>query len=211
MKVQQNGIVAKKFRQSSSSKNIGCLTRDCSKAFMTRSNINKLISRKNLVTLTQKLIGNNMKKRSVVYLIMICLLSLPILSVRPVRAQYQGGFSIGSDGTVSPSDAPVLQVGDIYTLTSDVNGSIAVFGNNLVLNGNGHTVISSFGSSGIMLHGTTNVTLENLVIEGGAFGIYVQGEENSIVNNTITEIARLIFLMAVTQPASLLTEATQTT
>jgi parallel beta-helix repeat protein len=103
----------------------------------------------------------------------------------PVNAQpYQGGITISADGSVSPSTpskAPIHQEGDAYTLTSDVEGSIAVGRNDTVLDGNGHTI-----TGGIRLGGVSNCTVKNFVITGGTFGVSLWGASCVIANNTIT-------------------------
>lgn len=83
-----------------------------------------------------------------------------------------------------------MQVGNIYTLTSDVTGSLTVKGNNMVLDGNGHTII--YGGSGpgnvfaLSLNDVSNVTLKDFTITGGWFGISFWGTSCLIANNTIT-------------------------
>ena len=81
-----------------------------------------------------------MKKTAVPMLILICLMALGVVCIRPVKAQYQGDITINADGSVTPSTAPIQQAGNVYTLTSNVNGSITVERNNMILDGNGYTV-----------------------------------------------------------------------
>ena len=132
-----------------------------------------------------------MKKTVVLTLILICLMALGVVCIRPVRAQYQGDITINADGSVTPSTAPIQKVGNLYTLTSDVEGSITINGNNLVFNGNGHTVtptlIGPSNTCGLSLNNVSNDTVKNLTAEGGIWGIVVGGFSNVIANNTITE------------------------
>jgi parallel beta-helix repeat protein len=140
-----------------------------------------------------------MKKTAVLTLIFICLMALGMVCNRPVKAQYQGGITINADGSVTPSTAPVQQVGSIYTLTSDVTGSITVNGNNMVLDGNGHTII--YGGSGpgnvsaITLNDVSNVTVEKLIVIGGWFGIAFSGTSCVIANNSITGTGNGIYVI----------------
>ena len=82
-----------------------------------------------------------MKKTVVLALIVVCLMALGVVCIRPVRAQYQGGITINADGSVTPSTAPIQQVGDTYILTSNIVGTIAIQRNNAVFDGNDHTII----------------------------------------------------------------------
>jgi parallel beta-helix repeat protein len=113
-------------------------------------------------------------------------IALNMVCVLPVNAQYQGGITISADGSVSPSTAPIQQTGDTYTLTSDVEGSIAVGRNDTVLDGNGHALTYKSGLAGYTLGlGASNDTVKNLTVIGGTFGIFLWGTSCIIANNTI--------------------------
>ena len=107
----------------------------------------------------------------------------------PVEQKSSEAFTINADGSISPSTAPIQQTGNIYSLTRDINGSIKVVSNSVVLDGNGHTINVPFGefTAGIQLDDVHNVTVKNLVILGGAFGVNLGGMFNTILNNTIME------------------------
>jgi parallel beta-helix repeat protein len=133
-----------------------------------------------------------------VTLMFVCWIAVGVVCVQPIKAQYQGNIAINADGSITPSVAPIQQVGNIYTLTSDVTGSITVNGNNMVLDGNGHTII--YGGSGpgnvstLSLNDVSNVTVENLTVTGSVFGIQLLSTSNVIVaNNTITGTGYLPF------------------
>jgi parallel beta-helix repeat protein len=126
-------------------------------------------------------------KETAAALILACLMVLGVVCVLPVNAQpYQGGITISADGSVTSSTAPIQQEGDTYTLTSDVEGSIAVGRNDTVLDGNGHTITGGKSSIAIDLYGVSNDTVKNFVITGGTFGIAFSGTSCVIANNTIT-------------------------
>ena len=105
----------------------------------------------------------------------------------PLRLNIMADITINADGSVSTETAPVTQAGNVYTLTSDVTGNIAVNRNNSVLDGNGYSVGS------ISLNDVTNVTAKNFTIAGGTellsnagIGILLSNTSNVIVaNNTI--------------------------
>jgi len=126
-----------------------------------------------------------MKKTVVPTLFLVFLLTLSVICVRPVKAQYQGDIAINADGSVSPSTAPIQQTGSIYSLTSNVIGSITVETNNTVLDGNEYTL-----SGGLSLGDVSNVTVKNFIIPYNGevtTGISLSDTSNVVVaNNTIT-------------------------
>ena len=103
-----------------------------------------------------------MKKTAATTLILICLMTLGVVCIQSVKAQYQGNITINADGSVTPSTAPIQQSGNIYTLTSDVTGSITLNRNNTIFDGNGYTLLS-----------------------GGAFDSLDQGDGLSIGGNNV--------------------------
>jgi len=109
-----------------------------------------------------------------------------------VKAQYQGNITINADGGISPSLAPIIQSGNLYSLTSDINGSISIERNDCTFDGKGH-IIEGLTSvnfpidyAQLLLNDTSNDTLRNLQIIGGQFGISIWGLGNIIANNTVT-------------------------
>jgi parallel beta-helix repeat protein len=116
--------------------------------------------------------------------ITLILLSLVLVCVQPVDGQYSGDITINVDGSLSPLTAPIQRTGSVYSLTSDLNGSIMVNGNDLVLDGNGHTL------AGISLQGTSNVTVKNFSVTSRSYkdtiGIFLNSSSNNlVVNNTV--------------------------
>jgi parallel beta-helix repeat protein len=139
-------------------------------------------------------VSSPMRKTAAVTLILTGLLTLGVVCVQPIKAEYQGDISINADGSIAPSTAPIQQTGNTYTLTSDVNGSITVNRNNIVLDGKGNTItVSSIFSGGITLNDVSNVTVEDFTVTGGQFGINVWGTFNVIANNTITGVNNGIY------------------
>ena len=128
-----------------------------------------------------------------------------VITFLPVKAQYQGDIIINPDGSVSPSPVPIQQVGNVYSLTSDMAGSIIVNGNNLLFDGDGHTL-----SGAVSLNHVSNVTVKNLIITGGEqfgsetqngdiiTGIYLDDASNVVVdNNTVTDLLSAGYFMQV--------------
>jgi parallel beta-helix repeat protein len=142
--------------------------------------------------------ANHMKKTVVLALILVCLMALGVVCIRPVKAQYQGDITINVDGSVSPSTAPIQHTGNIYVLTSNVNGSISVSRNNAVFDGQGYTLVGE-----LFLNGVSNVTVENFNIAGSGglqdeqVGISLTRTSDVVVdNNTITGMGSLLAMNA---------------
>jgi parallel beta-helix repeat protein len=137
-----------------------------------------------------------MRKRATLLLVLVLTVS-SIVSALPVNAEYSDNITIGADGNVSPSTAPLKQAGNVYSLTSNFSGTITVNNNNMVLDGNSHslTVPPIFGY-GVTLNGVSNVTVTNFIITGGAIGINVNGTSNIIANNTIHGADNWIYSIA---------------
>jgi parallel beta-helix repeat protein len=110
-------------------------------------------------------------------------------NVELVRAQSETIY-INSDGSVSPSDAPISSVDNVtYTFTAGVyNGQgqdgIIVERSNIVIDGAGYTVWGSWYGAGFYLVSVSNVTVENVSIEDFEYGVYLLDSNNSVVSGT---------------------------
>jgi parallel beta-helix repeat protein len=136
-----------------------------------------------------------MRNTADVTLILTGLLTLGVFCIQPIKAEYQGSITINADGSISPSTAPIQQTSNIYSLTSDIVGSITVHTSNIILDGNGHTV------SGVSLQGTLNVTVKNFVVtsQGGRIGISLNDASNNLIaNNTVSGFWSIQALNAIT-------------
>jgi parallel beta-helix repeat protein len=111
-------------------------------------------------------------------------------------------ITINTDGTITPSTAPIARDENRYTLTSDIGGSIKILKDNIVFDGQGHTVYgngSAKTGGDITLNRRDHVTIMNTVFTGW-FGTAISlgsmdtvdpnnqtGSSNCIItNNTIT-------------------------
>jgi hypothetical protein len=132
-----------------------------------------------------------MRKTAVFALILIGVIFLGLVRTQPIKANYQGNITINADGSISPATAPLQQIGNIYALTSDVDGDIAVNASNIILDGKGYTLLG-----GVSLTQVSNVTVKSFVITNTAkalqapmIGIELNNTRNvMVVNNTITGI-----------------------
>jgi parallel beta-helix repeat protein len=141
-----------------------------------------------------------MKKPVFAALILISFVALNVACVLSVKAQYQGDITINADGSVTPPTALIKQTGNIYTLTSDVDGTITVLRSNIIFDGNGHTIsgILQIGSLAptVGISYTSNVTVENFTVTGSYRGISLwQASNVRVANNTITGIENNLQLL----------------
>jgi hypothetical protein len=144
-------------------------------------------------------------KKTVATLSLLCLLALGVVCIQPVKAQTQIDITINSNGTVTPSTAPVKQIGNLYTLTSNVKGTIVLERNNAILNGNGYNVNGECENANPYVLVTppadfssiSNVTIENLTVTGGFMGNLIGIELNDashskIINDTVAGVWSLL-------------------
>ncbi len=102
---------------------------------------------------------------------------------------WTGKVFIRPDGSIDPPSAPISSSDKVtYTLVDSILGSITVLGDNIVLDGAGHTLQGTrvYGSRGIDLSGRTNVTVQNVHIKGFYYGIWLsESSGNTIIANDI--------------------------
>ena len=115
---------------------------------------------------------------------------------------------INSDGSVSPSSAPISTVDNVtYTFTGNMSyptyNEIVVERNNIIIDGNGYTVQGNNSgnlyaydeSDGLNLTDISNVTIENTNIENFQNGIFLLGSNNNVISgNNATANVVGIFL-----------------
>lgn len=96
-----------------------------------------------------------------------------------------GIYYIDSNGMVKPSTAPIQQVGNVYTLTSDIIGHpIWIQYSGAVLEGAGHLIKGNQTSGfGVTLNCTKNVIVKNLQVTGFLYGIFVHRQEYGVPFN----------------------------
>lgn len=133
-----------------------------------------------------------MKLKAYLTVILVLLLICTVgIAVKVENVKASGTIYIQSDGTVSPSDAPINRDGNVYTLTGDINESIVIQRDNIVLDGMGFYTIEGaedLESKGIDLTGRSNVTLRNIKeIRAFGYGIFLNMSSNILISNiTVT-------------------------
>lgn len=141
------------------------------------------------------------------------LIFLMVFPSKHVSAWSGGTIYINPRGDVSPIDAPIVRRGDVYYLTSDVESrwdGIVIEKDNIILDGQNHTITGNGVGDGIRIHKRQNVSVKNVRVKtfyrginiNSSFHIKIVGSavsnneygigllwssSNSIVNNTISD------------------------
>lgn len=108
-------------------------------------------------------------------------------SFKPVHATWTGStIYIKADGSVEPSDAPLVTSDKTtYFLTDDVTitsgDGIVVKRNNIILEGNNHTVTGPGWGEGVSLWNRVNVTIRNISVRSFGTGIYLDSSSNNTI------------------------------
>jgi parallel beta-helix repeat protein len=130
------------------------------------------------------------KKRLAEIIILIAFLFSTLFSAKLVNSQTQvPRILILSNGSVVGTDK-IHQNGNVYILTENLNASIVIEKDNIVLDGAGFTLQGSANlngdETGISLTGITNIKIENLNITGFNHAIVLyKSSQCTISHNTI--------------------------
>jgi parallel beta-helix repeat protein len=127
-------------------------------------------------------------KKSASALVLLLFLSLVLVTFPQIETvKAEGTIYIRADGSVEGTDK-IQRDGDVYTLISDIGGSIVVERDNVVLNGAGYRLHGDGNENGITLSDVNNITVKNLKLSGFNIGIVIMGSDNNrILENTITD------------------------
>lgn len=131
-----------------------------------------------------------MNRTVLTFFIVLCLSSFSGLAfeIQPVRAVI-GTVYIRADGTVEGTTS--IQTADnvTYVFLADINDSIVVERDNIIIDGDGYTIQGSESGNGVYWSGISNVTVKNTNIKGFFYGISVglNSFDNSISGNNITD------------------------
>ncbi|MCW4016856.1 MAG: right-handed parallel beta-helix repeat-containing protein [Candidatus Bathyarchaeota archaeon] len=145
-----------------------------------------------------------MKKKWAVLFVFLTVLLLPVIpSIKTVNTHET--FYIRANGSVDPDTGVIKRNGDVYVLTSDLEGSIFVERDNVVVDGAGYMLhgpgpreseASVKYSHGVEMRNRYNVTVKNFLIDRYDFGFWQQDSTNNLVTgNTITNsFIRAVYL-----------------
>jgi parallel beta-helix repeat protein len=137
----------------------------------------------------------NRKKapRIMLTLLLIGMLTL-VSNIQAVRASQT--IYIRADGSVDPPETPISSLDDVtYTFTDNIYDEIVIERNDIILDGNGHTLQSPGSGTGIYLLDRSNVTIKNTEIKLFDYGIMLALSCNSsIAGNNITANSNGVWL-----------------
>lgn len=130
-------------------------------------------------------------KRAFYGLVLLMLLtSMLVLTFGVERARAVEAIYIRDDGLIDPPDSPIFTFDNLtYALTGDVNESIVVERNNVVIDGSGYVVTGTqaYASTGVDISGRTNVTIKNVEISAFDDGILLFSSFGiSIIRSNLT-------------------------
>jgi parallel beta-helix repeat protein len=108
------------------------------------------------------------------------------LVFRVQRVEASGTIYIRADGNVEGTTRISTVDNIIYTFTGDINDSIVVERDNIVVDGAGYTLQGTGNYTGISLFERSNVTIKNAKITSFRHGIMLNmSSSNTIYGNTV--------------------------
>jgi parallel beta-helix repeat protein len=137
---------------------------------------------------------NAMKKCLALFVAVIAVFSL--LFVENSEAKSFGNIYIRSDGSVSPSNAPIQREGDVYRLLDDMYQSpIVLERNHMILDGSGFT-LEGAGAQIALNITCSNVTVINLKVLNWGTGILGAYNNVTVQNCNVTSNSKGIAIYA---------------
>jgi len=112
--------------------------------------------------------------------------SLPYTAEVPLIIAAYPVIYIKADGSINPATANITSFDNVtYTFTADINASLVVLKNDIVVDGARHTLQGNGGETGIDLSLRHNVTLQDVDVTDFSYGIFLSSSSNStIIGNT---------------------------
>lgn len=102
--------------------------------------------------------------------------------------EYLPEITINRDGSVTPENSFISRVGNVYTLTADVEGySIRIERSNIVFDGAGHTINTTSGDSpAIRLEVVNGISIKEVEVVGRFTNIYVNNSSYCLITGVKT-------------------------
>ena len=133
-----------------------------------------------------------MNKKAVLLIVLLCATLVCAVGTRLISAAAD--VYIRSDGSVEGTSS-IIRDGETFTFTGDITGPLIVELDNIVINGAGYTLQTS-SDTGVDLSNRNNVTVMNMTVSGGKYGIYLNDASNNIITgNNVTLSQYAIFLL----------------
>ena len=136
------------------------------------------------------IIGAKMKKKwaSIILLLVLSSLAVTLPNVGIVKAEST--IYIRADGSVEGTDK-IQRTGNIYSFTDNIDGSIVVERDNIVVDGAGYSIegphngiAQSSEGIGILVEGRSKVTISNVAIQNFLYGVYINGSSNNLITKS---------------------------
>ena len=136
-----------------------------------------------------------MKKLVFSLIITLLLISTLTLAFDVCRVEAEGTIYIMADGRIEGTISIQTVDNVTYSFLEDINGSIVVERDYIVLDGAGHTLQGTGTGTGISLSGRTNVTVQKTQITAFEYGVYVYNCTNSTIsgNNIVKNVLGIFF------------------
>ncbi|MGF3521812.1 MAG: right-handed parallel beta-helix repeat-containing protein [Candidatus Bathyarchaeia archaeon] len=154
-----------------------------------------------------------MKKAKFVKATLIVLLIFMATSTteRMTAMSAPSTIRINADGSLEPANVPIRRDGDVYTFTGNVDASIVVDRDNVVIDGAGYTLRGTYNGTrtdnwvvgegpnqeasaipwtigiDVASRGRYNLTVKNLNIKNFYIGMYIWSSNNTITGNAVTD------------------------
>jgi len=125
-------------------------------------------------------------------MVVLLLIGMLILTFDIQQVKASGTIFIRADGSIEPSTAPISTIDNVtYILTDNINDSISVGRNSIIVDGAGYTLTGPGIGTGIILSGRSNITVRNMEIKAFDLGIYISFSfNNKVYGNNITGNSR---------------------
>ena len=133
--------------------------------------------------------GKLLKKTVSAIMLALLLASMTTLAFKILPSKASGTIYIRADGSIDPPTAPISTTDNVtYTFTGNINDSIVVERDNIVVDGASHTIHGEGSGYGIDIYYATNVTIRNTAIKIFGYGIRsFYSSDSTIVGNSITD------------------------
>jgi len=139
----------------------------------------------------------NMRRKLVLAMtLMIIVVGMLGVTLKIQRVEASETIYIKANGSIDPPTANITSVDNVtYFLTDNINESIVVERDNIVVDGANFTVQGTGTGTGIYLNGTSNVTIRNMEIKEFENGIWLYwSSNNNVSGNDITNNENGIYL-----------------
>jgi parallel beta-helix repeat protein len=126
--------------------------------------------------------------QAMIMLLFLMILTCAFTAFTICLVKASGPIYIRADGSIDPPTAPIHQNGDSYTLTDNIDGSIVIEKDSIIVDGAGHTLQGTGSETGIDLSLRTNVTIQNMEIRTFDYAVYLSSSHHiSILGTNIAD------------------------